>query len=102
MKFSKYLASSALVALSSAHTTVFNILVNDVDQGTGNTPGGYIRSPPNNNPVKDLTSDDLTCNVANTPATRTVTAAAGDKVIYMRIWEENADRSPDWYSVAPQ
>jgi hypothetical protein len=31
-----------------------------------------------------------------------VTAAAGDKVIYMRIWEENADRSPDWYSVAPQ
>ncbi|PMD37789.1 carbohydrate-binding module family 1 protein [Hyaloscypha variabilis F] len=93
MKFSKYLVSSALVALSSAHTTVFNILVNDVDQGTGNTPGGYIRSPPNNNPVKDLTSDDLTCNVANTPATRTVTAAAGDKIGIQ--WHHNDNTSSD-------
>ena len=88
MKFSTIIASSALAALSSAHTTVFNILVNGVDQGTGNTAGGYIRFPPNNNPVKDLTSKDLTCNVANTPAARSVTAAAGDKVIQVAAIHE--------------
>jgi lytic cellulose monooxygenase (C1-hydroxylating) len=79
--FSAILASSALVAITSAHTTIWNIYVNDVNQGVGNTAGGYIRFPPNNSPVKDLTSKDLTCNVANTPNTKTVTAAAGDKVI---------------------
>ncbi len=81
MKFSALLASSALVAIASAHTTIWNIYVNDVNQGVGNTAGGYIRFPPNNSPVKDLTSKDLTCNVANVAAAKTVDVVAGDKVI---------------------
>jgi cellulase len=80
MKYSGFLASAAMASMASAHTTIWNIWVNDVDQGVGNTAGGYIRYPPNNNPVKDITSDDLTCNVANTANTKTVSVAAGDKV----------------------
>jgi len=100
MKFSAIIASSALAALSSAHTTVFNILVNGVDQGTGNTAGGYIRFPPNNNPVKDLNSTDLTCNVANVANTKTVTAAAGDEVNYLSRLGESANNFPDFHSMA--
>lgn len=91
--FSAILASSALVAITSAHTTIWNIYVNGVDQGVGNKAGGYIRFPPNNSPVKDLTSKDLTCNVANTPNTKTVTAAAGDKITVE--WHHNDNTASD-------
>ena len=46
-----------------AHTLVWGVRVNGVDQGDGRNL--YIRSPPNNNPVKDLTSDAMACNVDN-------------------------------------
>lgn len=54
--------------------------IDDVDQGVGNTAGGYIRYPPNNNHVKDLTSSDLTCNVNNVAGDKTITVTAGSKV----------------------
>ena len=46
-----------------AHTTVWGLWVNGADQGDGRNV--YIRSPPNNSPVVDLTSDAMACNVDN-------------------------------------
>lgn len=70
---------AALLGTASAHTRVFSAWVNDVDQGDGRTT--YIRSPPNNNPVKDLTSPNLACNAAGgTAMPEFVSAAAGDTV----------------------
>ncbi|KAG8895688.1 hypothetical protein FRB99_000384, partial [Tulasnella sp. 403] len=42
----------------------------------------YIRSPPNYNPVKDLTSTDLTCNIRNTPVPKVVNVQAGDRLTF--------------------
>ncbi|PBP28067.1 Cellulose-binding protein [Diplocarpon rosae] len=80
MKYAQVLAGAAALAVTQAHTTIYNILVNDVDQGLGNSAAGYIRSPPNNNPVKDVTSKDMTCNVNNVPTAKTIDVAAGDKI----------------------
>jgi hypothetical protein len=97
MKFSALLASSALVAITNAHSTVWNIYVNGVNQGVGNAAAGYIRTPPNNNPVKDITSNNLTCNVNNVATTKTVAAAAGDNVgFFSFIEEELADMYSDY------
>lgn len=72
-------AIAVLVGTASAHTRIFSAWVNGEDQGDGRTT--YIRSPPNNNPVKDLTSPDLVCNVAGgTAMPDFVQAAAGDTV----------------------
>lgn len=49
------LALAAAAKLAYAHTTVYAVWINDVDQGLGNSDSGYIRSPPNNDPVKDVT-----------------------------------------------
>jgi cellulase len=63
-----------------AHATVYSLWVNDVDQGDGRSI--YIRSPPSNSPVKDVSSPDIDCNVANTPVPKTVPVKAGDKVTF--------------------
>lgn len=73
-----FLAGSA--ALAKAHTTLYNVWINDVDQGLGNSASGYIRSPPNNNPVKDITSSAMTCNVNNVATAKTLSVSGGDKV----------------------
>jgi cellulase len=69
-----------MVAMANAHATIFSAYVDDVSQGVGNSAAGYIRSPPNNNPVKDLTSDALTCNVNNVATAKTIDVPAGSKV----------------------
>lgn len=72
-------ALAVLVGTASAHTRIFTAWVNGVDQGDGRTT--YIRSPPNNSPVKDLSSPDLVCNVAGgTAMPDFVKAAAGDTI----------------------
>ncbi|KAF8661362.1 hypothetical protein AX16_001456 [Volvariella volvacea WC 439] len=63
MKFLTFYYLAAFVASVSAHCTVWGVWVNGVDQGDGRNT--YIRSPPNNNPVKDLKSSALACNVNN-------------------------------------
>jgi cellulase len=65
--------------LAAAHTTVWNVLVNGKDQGVGNKQGGYIDSPPNNNPVLDVTSKSIECNVAGVKASKSI--SAGDDII---------------------
>ena len=54
---------STLVASVTAHTLVWGVWVNGVDQGDGRNI--YIRSPPNNNPVVNLTDPAMACNVDN-------------------------------------
>jgi len=62
MKFPTLVAITAiLIAEVSAHSRVFTIWVNGTDQGAG--AGRYIRQPPTNSPIKDLTSPDIRCNV---------------------------------------
>ncbi|KAG8959817.1 hypothetical protein FRC03_007447 [Tulasnella sp. 419] len=81
----KFLAAAAflasLAASVNAHARTMAIFVNGVDQGDGMDV--YIRSPPNNSPLKDLTSTDLTCNVGGgIPAPKTIEVKAGDVVTF--------------------
>lgn len=94
MRSSTYsFALAALASLATAHSTVYNIYVNDVDQGLGNSAAGYIRTPPNNNPVKDITSSDMTCNVNNVATAKTVSVDAGDKITFE--WHHNGETADD-------
>ncbi|KAG9240023.1 putative endo-beta-1,4-glucanase D [Calycina marina] len=87
MKFTATFASLALASTVLAHSTVTNIYVNDVNQGIGNSDAGYIRSPPSNDPVKDISSSDLTCNVNNVVTSETIQVVAGDKITFE--WHHN-------------
>ena len=88
MKFSQVIAMAAATHLASAHTTVWSISVNGKDAGTGNSAGGYIDSPPNNNPVTDVTSAAMECNVAGVKASKSITVKGGDKIAFQ--WGHNA------------
>lgn len=69
-------ASAAFFGVANAHSRVWSDWVGGVDQGAG--AGVYIRQPPSNSPVKDLTSDDVFCNVdGTTAASSTISIAAG-------------------------
>ncbi|KAL2757232.1 glycoside hydrolase family 61 protein [Sodiomyces alcalophilus JCM 7366] len=79
----RFTAASALAMAStvSGHALMYGVWVNGVDQGDGQNV--YIRSPPNNGPVKDLASPEIVCgpNGAN-PAPSFVEAAAGDTLSF--------------------
>ncbi|KAI0711076.1 glycosyl hydrolase family 61-domain-containing protein [Cerioporus squamosus] len=60
------LAAAAIGA--NAHFTMQYIWDNGVDEGRH-----FIRVPPNNNPVTDVTSKDLTCNTLSIPAGANIT-----------------------------
>ena len=73
---SKLLLLGPLLAANVfAHTRVWSVWVNGNDQGDGR--GKYIRSPPSNSPVKDVTSSAIKCNVADSAVSTWVSAAAG-------------------------
>ncbi|KAK4182786.1 glycosyl hydrolase family 61-domain-containing protein [Podospora australis] len=75
------LALAAFATSVSAHATMFGVSVNGVDQGDGRNV--YIRSPPNNSPVKNLASPDLICGPNGGRAVGTfVKAAAGSKLTF--------------------
>ncbi|KAH7053154.1 putative endo-beta-1,4-glucanase D [Macrophomina phaseolina] len=97
MKTGSYslLALAAAAKLASAHATVYAAWINDEDQGLGNSASGYIRSPPNNDPIKDVTSTDMTCNVNGaTAAAKTLSVKSGDKFTFE--WHHNnRDASDD-------
>jgi cellulase len=71
---------AGLLGAANAHTRVYGLWVNDVDQGDGRSV--YIRSPPSNSPVKDVTSTDIICNVNNVAVPENVSVNAGDKVTF--------------------
>jgi lytic cellulose monooxygenase (C1-hydroxylating) len=94
MKAFSLLALAAISKIANAHATVYAIWVNDVDQGLGNSASGYIRSPPNNNPITDVKSSGMTCNVNNSPTAKTIEVSGGDKITFE--WHHNnRDASDD-------
>ncbi|KAG8721019.1 hypothetical protein FRC08_016329 [Ceratobasidium sp. 394] len=76
MKFATLAVTLLSAGFVSAHTTVYGAWINGVFQGDGRN--NYIRSPPNNNPVKDLTSSAMACNVNNRVVPKTLSVKAGD------------------------
>ncbi|KAI0602892.1 glycosyl hydrolase family 61-domain-containing protein [Biscogniauxia sp. FL1348] len=90
MHFNTLAVAATLAATVSAHTRVYSIWVNGVDQGDGRST--YIRSPPSNSPVKDLSSADLVCNVnGGTAGSAFVTAAAGDTLSFEWYHDNRGD-----------
>ncbi|KAF8889380.1 glycoside hydrolase family 61 protein [Infundibulicybe gibba] len=71
---------ASLFSTAIAHTTIWSVWVNGVDQGDGRNV--YIRSPPNNNPVKDITSDAMACNVNNRVVPKAVPVIPGDQLTF--------------------
>ncbi|KAG5651111.1 hypothetical protein H0H81_009823 [Sphagnurus paluster] len=80
MQLKSVLILSSFIAAASAHTTVFGAHINGVFQGDGRN--SYVRSPPNNNPVKDLKSSAMACNVNNKAVGKTLSVKAGDKFTF--------------------
>ncbi|KAF2026802.1 hypothetical protein EK21DRAFT_73363 [Setomelanomma holmii] len=87
------LALAGGAQLTAAHTTVWNILVNGKDQGVGNTQGGYIDSPPNNDPVKDVTSSNIQCNVPGVKAAKSIAVSGGDEITFE--WHHDTNQASD-------
>ncbi|ESK85191.1 glycoside hydrolase family 61 protein [Moniliophthora roreri MCA 2997] len=80
MQLVSLLVLASFVATTFAHTTVWGVWVNGAFQGDGRN--NYIRSPPNNNPVKDLKSSAMTCNVNNRVVGNYVSVKAGDELTF--------------------
>nr|CDJ79823.1 lytic polysaccharide monooxygenase precursor [Leucoagaricus gongylophorus] len=83
------LAVLASVAVVNAHFTMQYIWNNGVDQGQNN----YIRVPPSNNPVTDVNSSDLTCNVngLSGSSVETVTISPGTNITFE--WHQHDQRT---------
>ncbi|RSL67790.1 hypothetical protein CEP54_003099 [Fusarium duplospermum] len=80
MRFS-VVSALAMATTVSAHARMYGVWVNGEDQGNGQDV--YIRTPPNNSPVKDLSSPDIVCNVnGGKAAPKFVSAAAGDTLSF--------------------
>ncbi|TFK98266.1 glycoside hydrolase [Pterulicium gracile] len=72
MKFTSALVAAIAIAQGvSAHYILHQIT------GGGQTTAAAIRQPRNNSPVESATSNDLRCNASPSPATTTLTIAAG-------------------------
>jgi len=80
MKLSTAAVVATLAAAAQAHTTVYGVWINGAFKGDGRNQ--YIRSPPNNNPVKDITSSSIACNVNNRAVPTTLDVKSGDKVTF--------------------
>jgi cellulase len=72
-------ALAALFTNSAVAHTTLQWFISDATGSTGTQ--SCIRSPPNNNPVTDVTSSDMACNVGGTTAASDVCAiTAGSSV----------------------
>ncbi|EUC61453.1 glycoside hydrolase family 61 protein, partial [Rhizoctonia solani AG-3 Rhs1AP] len=80
MRLSALLFGLAAAASVRAHSTVWGVWINGIDQGNGQNQ--YIRSPPSNYPVKDLNSNAVACNVNNRAVPKTLKVKAGDTVTF--------------------
>ncbi|KAJ7901986.1 glycoside hydrolase [Mycena olivaceomarginata] len=78
-----------LPVLARAHFTLQYVWANGVDGGYNN----YVRVPPNNNPVTDVASADLTCNVggASGAGVQTLSVAGGANITLE--WHQHAQRT---------
>ncbi|CAE7114566.1 unnamed protein product [Rhizoctonia solani] len=89
MKLAAIVALLASTSVVYAHTTVRAVFINGWDQGNGENV--YIRSPPSNFPVKDLTSNAVACNVNNRAVPKTLDVAAGDIITFEFGWTRRGD-----------
>ncbi|KAF8597297.1 hypothetical protein BDV93DRAFT_527530 [Ceratobasidium sp. AG-I] len=80
MKFATLAAVLASASATYAHSIARAVFINGVDQGLG--VGSYIRGPPDNSPVKDLTSSAVACNVNNAAVPKTLEVSAGDQITF--------------------
>lgn len=80
MKLLALLSLSLTARLVAGHAYVWGIAVNGQDQGRGDAVPGYVRKIFNNDPVKDVKSQDMTCNRNQGVNSKTVTVKGGDKV----------------------
>ncbi|KAF8253725.1 hypothetical protein K440DRAFT_507474, partial [Wilcoxina mikolae CBS 423.85] len=71
---------AGLFSVAQAHSRVWGLWADDVYQGDG--IDFYIRSPPLNSPVKDLTKDDIICNTNNVAVHDSVNVNASQKVTF--------------------
>ncbi|KAK1227639.1 hypothetical protein PQX77_009352 [Marasmius sp. AFHP31] len=75
MKFASGLASAVLLAHSASAHYIWTTLI------TGSTKStAAVRQPLSNSPVQDVTSNDIRCNVNPSPASETVSVAAGSTI----------------------
>ncbi|KAI0154236.1 glycosyl hydrolase family 61-domain-containing protein [Xylariaceae sp. FL1272] len=100
MRFTSAAAAMAFATTVHAHTRMYSVWVNGEDQGDGRSV--YIRSPPTNDPVKDLTSADLVCNTAGGTAVDSfVSAAAGDTLSFEWYHDTRGDDIIDLSHLGP-
>ncbi|GJE84995.1 glycoside hydrolase family 61 protein [Phanerochaete sordida] len=78
-----------LTASAHAHFTMQYIWINGADQGQNVD----IRVPPNNNPVTDVTSTDLTCNVGGLSGAGVGTATVPAGATLTFEWHQHAQRT---------
>lgn len=69
----KTVALLGLVATSSAHHIVSNIWIDGVNQGAGTC----MRVPPSTDPLKNIASSNMACNVGGADAVAFTCAAKG-------------------------
>lgn len=89
MRFTAFAAFASLVGSAAAHATLYGVWKNGVDQGKG--VNKYIRSPDNNDPIKDLRSPHLTCNTKNRVVPNSVSVKGGDKLTFEWNWVNRDD-----------
>ncbi|RYO99419.1 hypothetical protein DL764_006814 [Monosporascus ibericus] len=86
----KSIAAASLLAAASAHQNLHQFWVNDVSPGyeVG------IRRAPSNNPVTNVKSNDIVCNVGGTSGAgvTTVAARAGDTITVQ--WDQSSHPGP--------
>ncbi|GLB44352.1 putative glycoside hydrolase family 61 protein [Lyophyllum shimeji] len=70
----QFIALAYLAHCASAHYIWHTLIAGST------TSSAAVREPLNNSPVTDVTSNDIRCNVIPTPATETVTVAAGSTI----------------------
>ncbi|KAK0432778.1 glycoside hydrolase family 61 protein [Armillaria borealis] len=75
MKFALSLLSLSILSQSVSAHYIWTTLIAGSTKSTG-----AVRLPQNNSPVTDVESADITCNVNPSPATETVSVAAGSTI----------------------
>ncbi|KAF8060179.1 glycoside hydrolase [Lyophyllum atratum] len=74
MKLASIVGLAVLAHSASAHYIWYNLIAGST------TSTAAVRKPVSNSPVTSVTSNDVRCNVNPTPATATVTVAAGSTI----------------------
>ncbi|EPS43624.1 hypothetical protein H072_2440 [Dactylellina haptotyla CBS 200.50] len=81
MKFTATVAAVGLVASANAHAIIQRVSVNGADKGL--LVG--LRAPNNNNPVGDVSSQDIICQQSGSTSSTVIPVAPGDKLGF--LWQ---------------